>query len=92
MAEVSETSLLPAETSSDDLACLKALVLDGVSSPHSRRAYEKALDDFLGWRSRAVPQGCGAGVSGEARDRRPGGVDHQRPTGRHPQAGSGSCR
>jgi len=33
----------------DDLARLKALVLDSVTSPNSRRAYEKALDDFLGW-------------------------------------------
>jgi integrase len=28
---------------------LKALVLDSVNSPHSRRAYEKALDDFFAW-------------------------------------------
>jgi site-specific recombinase XerD len=28
---------------------LKALALDGVSSPHSRRAYSKALDGFLVW-------------------------------------------
>ena len=28
---------------------LKALALDGVTSPHSRRAYGKALDHFLGW-------------------------------------------
>lgn len=28
---------------------IKALVLDGLGSPESRRAYSRALDDFLGW-------------------------------------------
>jgi hypothetical protein len=28
---------------------LKALVLDGVASPESKRAYAKALDNFLAW-------------------------------------------
>jgi hypothetical protein len=28
---------------------LKALVLDGVPSPESRRAYERGLEDFLSW-------------------------------------------
>ena len=28
---------------------LKALALDSVTSPHSRRAYESALNDFLSW-------------------------------------------
>ncbi len=28
---------------------IKALVLAGVASPHSRRAYGRALDEFLGW-------------------------------------------
>lgn len=28
---------------------LKALALDSVTSPHSRRAYASALDNFLGW-------------------------------------------
>src|SRR5258708_8404012 len=32
---------------SELVARLKALVLDTVSSEHSRRAYRKALDDFL---------------------------------------------
>lgn len=35
--------------SHDGLSKLRALVLDSVQSPHSRRAYAKALDDFLGW-------------------------------------------
>jgi len=33
----------------DPLARLRGLVLDSVLSPHSRRAYAKALDDFLSW-------------------------------------------
>jgi hypothetical protein len=28
---------------------VKELALNGVTSPHSRRAYSKALDSFLGW-------------------------------------------
>jgi integrase/recombinase XerD len=31
------------------LASLTALVLNGLNSEHSRRAYEKALGDFFGW-------------------------------------------
>jgi integrase len=34
---------------------IKALVLDGLGSPESRRAYGKALDDFLGWCQRQDP-------------------------------------
>src|SRR6266480_2924016 len=30
-------------------AKLKALALDSVASPHSKRAYESALNHFLGW-------------------------------------------
>ena len=29
---------------------IKTLVLDSVNSPHSRRAYDRALTDFLAWR------------------------------------------
>jgi hypothetical protein len=47
-AAASEILLLPpAERPTDELAEFKALVLDSVTSPHSRRAYDKALDDFL---------------------------------------------
>jgi site-specific recombinase XerD len=35
--------------SQDPLARLRGLVLDSVLSPHSRRAYAKAIDDFLSW-------------------------------------------
>ena len=36
---------------------IKALVLDGLGSPESRRAYSRALDDFLGWCGREAPGG-----------------------------------
>ncbi|MEP6540438.1 MAG: tyrosine-type recombinase/integrase [Bryobacteraceae bacterium] len=35
--------------SQDPLARLRGLVLDSVPSPHSRRAYARALDEFLSW-------------------------------------------
>jgi len=57
MPDDPNVSLVPAgEGQTDDLARLKALVLDSVSSPNSRRAYDKALDDFLGW-YRQEPRG-----------------------------------
>ena len=57
MPDVPDMSLISAtETTGDRLARLKALVVDSVSSPHSRRAYDKALDDFLAW-YRAAPRG-----------------------------------
>jgi site-specific recombinase XerD len=36
---------------------VQALALDGVSSPHSRRAYAKALADFFAWYREAAPGG-----------------------------------
>ena len=33
----------------DEWHKLKALVLDSVSSPHTRRVYNLALDDFIKW-------------------------------------------
>jgi len=57
MPDDPDVSLVPAvEGQTDDLARLKALVLDSVTSPNSRRAYDKALDDFLGW-YRQTPRG-----------------------------------
>jgi site-specific recombinase XerD len=44
----------PVEGTTDDLARLKALVLNAVTSPHLRRVYEKALEDFLSWYRWAV--------------------------------------
>src|SRR3982074_3554240 len=41
---------------SDTLGRLRGLVLDSVLSLHSRRAYAKALDDFLAWYLQ-VPRG-----------------------------------
>ena len=50
MSDDPNVSLVPAvKGQTDDLARLKALVLDSVTSPHSRRAYDKALDYFLAW-------------------------------------------
>ena len=49
MADAPEVSLVPIVEPVDDLARLKALVLDSVSSPYSRPPYDKALDDFLSW-------------------------------------------
>src|ERR1051325_9541965 len=36
---------------------LKSLVLDSLPSPHSRRAYAKALDHFHDWATRHAPDG-----------------------------------
>lgn len=36
---------------------VRALVLDSVSSPHSRRVYAKALDDFWDWCERSATSG-----------------------------------
>jgi hypothetical protein len=41
-------------------ARIKALVLDSVPSPHSRRAYDRSLNDFLGW---YVTAGSGQGLT-----------------------------
>jgi integrase len=44
-------SVVPVRAASD-LDRLKRLVLAGISSPNSRRAYGKALEDFLAWYQR----------------------------------------
>jgi len=36
-------------TTTTDMGAITALVLDGLSSHHSRRAYDRALTDFLQW-------------------------------------------
>jgi site-specific recombinase XerD len=41
-----------------DLDRIKSLVLDSVRSPHSRRAYDKSLSDFLAWYA-VEGNGCG---------------------------------
>lgn len=49
MAESALALLPPIHKEDDGRVRLHALVLDSVASPHSRRAYAKALDNFLGW-------------------------------------------
>jgi site-specific recombinase XerD len=41
---------------------LKSLVLDSLPSPHSRRAYEKALDHFHAWAAPNSPEGFTKGT------------------------------
>jgi hypothetical protein len=36
---------------------LRSLVLDAVSSPHSKRAYALALDQWFAWARQSVPEG-----------------------------------
>ena len=43
------TDLVPAPPRDDVFTRIKALVLDSVPSPHSRRAYNRALDDYRDW-------------------------------------------
>ena len=42
------TALIPT-TADSDMSAIITLVTDGLTSEHSRRAYSKALDDFLAW-------------------------------------------
>jgi site-specific recombinase XerD len=46
------TIIIPAP---DAIERLKALVLDSVNSPESKRAYDRAITDFLNWGSTAGP-------------------------------------
>jgi len=83
MPDDPDVSLVPA-VATDDLARLKALVLDSVTSPNSRRAYDKALDDFLGWYraagNRAGPRSQSSGRQGRELARQgTGRTDDRRP-------------
>lgn len=49
-------ALVPLSASHPGLEVLRQVVLDSVASPHSRRAYGKALDDFFAWYA-AEPRG-----------------------------------
>ena len=49
-------ALVPLSASHPGLEALRQVVLDSVASPHSRRAYGKALDDFFAWYA-AEPRG-----------------------------------
>ena len=68
---------------------LIALALDGVVSPHSRRAYAHALGHFRAWCDRACTPRPGQSrrpaIPGFARSRRPVPFHDQRPVERHPQ-------
>lgn len=56
--EASRTGLAPVEkTPVWTWVRLRALVLDGVSSPHSRRVYARALEDFRDWCERSTTDG-----------------------------------
>jgi len=44
---------LPAPQPTDGWAAMARLVLDSVSSAHTKRAYSKALQDFFGWYGRS---------------------------------------
>src|ERR1051325_2431090 len=48
-------ALVPISSPPPDFTRIKALVLDSLPSPHSRRAYDRALEDFLGWYARTSP-------------------------------------
>jgi site-specific recombinase XerD len=50
-----ETRALVPTTRQPDLGRIKALVLDSVTSVHTRRAYDKALNDFLAWCLQSAP-------------------------------------
>ncbi len=50
MAVISSIAPFPPE-----LSVIRALVLDSVTSPHSRRAYGQALDHFLSWYTENAP-------------------------------------
>jgi site-specific recombinase XerD len=53
--ETEPRDLVPAPQ--PDLGRIKALVLDSVTSIHTRRAYDKALNDFLAWGRTEAPGG-----------------------------------
>src|ERR1035441_7836720 len=48
-----QLDLVPAQAAADILAPVKQLVLDAVSSPHTKAMYKVALDGFQRWWERA---------------------------------------
>jgi integrase len=64
MNVIESNSALPAVRETPAREQIRALVLDAVSSPATKRAYGKALDEFLGWCQREQPAGglCKASV------------------------------
>ena len=58
MSETDPTTALtapPGLSSEDKRVQLIQLVLDSVSSPHSKRAYRTGLQQFFGWWAAAAP-------------------------------------
>jgi site-specific recombinase XerD len=51
LGEMVDQDLVPAENAKrqSPWSMVTALVLDGISSPHTRRSYEQALEEFLIW-------------------------------------------
>ena len=49
MTYMGSIMLQPINTASDTRERLIGLALDGLASPHTRRAYRGALDEFLTW-------------------------------------------
>lgn len=47
--------LVPQQASGTSLAALRSLVIDSVSAPNSKRAYGRAVDQFVIWHQRENP-------------------------------------
>ena len=48
-AEMETLNLAVQEAHNNSLAALRSLVVDSVSAPNSKRAYGRAVDNFLAW-------------------------------------------
>lgn len=48
-AKMSTNSEIVTTAQGPQLAAIKALVIDGLNSPHSKTAYAHAIDDFIAW-------------------------------------------
>jgi site-specific recombinase XerD len=53
--EVNESNLLQAVPVAPGWSQIRSLVVDGVTSPHTKRAYGAAVDEFLAWYAREQP-------------------------------------
>jgi hypothetical protein len=51
----SNSASLPVMSPAPDWSQIRSLVFDGVTSPHTRRAYGRAVDEFLSWYVREQP-------------------------------------
>jgi len=57
-----DTALVPTRNPQNSLHAIKALVVDSVSSPHSKAAYDTALTDFLNWHTEVSADGFNKAV------------------------------